>query len=255
LLITVLMGLGVLCITRPSAIFGPPGHWTHHNSTHTHPHSINNYIMPDEAIPTTTTTHPPLTTNPHPPPQHSSRHLFTAQIPLLKDGSVDSDHHHVLTPTEELVGYATCFAVPFLSALISIITRQCNVAKVPVTILMFWFGVGATCVVFIASLSLGVTGTLFAINSREFLFLLSITGLGLFGNMCYTFAVKFVSPSLANVFRSFEVILNFVLQVELEKMAYHDINFAGIVLLLMAVIAMSFEARAHRKWGQAFRFL
>jgi len=239
LLITVLMAFGVLFITRPSAIFGPYQHTQ--NST-----TVNQYIMPDEALPAAAAA-PSL----HPHDATATRHMYTGSIPLLSSEA----HKHTMTPTEELVGYVTCFAVPFLSALISIITRQCNIAKVPVVILMFWFGVGATIVVIIASLSLNVMGSLFDLTSREFFILLSITGLGLFGNMCYTFAVKFVSPSLANVFRSFEVILNFVLQVQLEKMAAHDINFVGIVLLLLAVIVMSFEAKALHKWGGALRFL
>ena len=45
--------------------------------------------------------------------------------------------------SDVIYGYCCCVFVPFLSALISLITRQCNLAKVPITILMFWFGMGA----------------------------------------------------------------------------------------------------------------
>ena len=60
---------------------------------------------------------------------------------------------------------------------------------------------------------------------------------------------------MANVFRSFEVILNFALQVHLEKMPYHGINFVGIALLLMAVLVMSYENRAHARWRQRIKYL
>ena len=66
---------------------------------------------------------------------------------------------------------------------------------------------------------------------------------------------RFVSPSLANVFRSFEVILNFALQVILEKSPYYNINFVGIALLLMAVLVMSYENRAQIRWRHAVKFL
>ena len=66
---------------------------------------------------------------------------------------------------------------------------------------------------------------------------------------------RFVSPSVANVFRSFEVILNFALQVKLEGHPAYDINFVGITLLLMAVLMMSYENRAHAKWSRTIKCL
>ena len=68
-------------------------------------------------------------------------------------------------------------------------------------------------------------------------------------------AVKFVSPSLANVFRSFEVILNFTLQVKLQGYPAYAINFVGIALLLTAVCMMSYENKAQAKWRRKFKYL
>jgi len=158
--------------------------------------------------------------------------------------------------SDAIYGYCCCVLVPFLSALISLITRQCNLAQVPIYILMFWFGMGAIIVCTLVSIRQGsVISIFFGGDTRTFMLMTCVTTLGIFGNMCYTIAVKYVSPSVANVFRSFEVILNFALQVHLEKMPYHDINFVGIALLLMAVLVMSYENRAHARWRQRIKYL
>ena len=63
-----------------------------------------------------------------------------------------SENNQYFTPTERLFGYIACAAVPLLSALISIVTRQCNNNDVPICILMFWFGIGAGFVTIIGKL-------------------------------------------------------------------------------------------------------
>ena len=129
--ITLLMAFGVLFITRPTAIFGP---FVQANNT-------SHLTMPDEA---------PVNYDFGSHHQTPNPHSVYAASPLLL---ITPEHHH-FTPTQELAGYLTCIAVPFLSALISIITRQCNLAQVPVYILMFWFGIGASIVVIICKYSL-----------------------------------------------------------------------------------------------------
>ena len=57
----------------------------------------------------------------------------------------------------------------------------------------------------------------------------------------YLLFYSWVSPSKANVFRSFEVILNYVLDLVLLSMKYHSLDVVGIVLLIFAVIATGFE--------------
>jgi hypothetical protein len=57
-----------------------------------------------------------------------------------------------------------------------------------------------------------------------------------------------VSPSKANVFRSFEVILNFVLQIHFEHTKFYNENAVGIVFLLAAVLVMAYEKEAMKKF-------
>lgn len=52
---------------------------------------------------------------------------------------------------------------------------------------------------------------------------------------------RWVSPTKANVFRSFEVILNYVLQIFLEHMLFHPTDIVGILFLLLAVLATGYE--------------
>ena len=82
-----------------------------------------------------------------------------------------------------------------------------------------------------------------------------VSVLGIAGNVFYTIAMKYVSPSKANVFRSFEVILNFVLQITIEHGSFHLIALLGIACLLLAVVATGFENEAMRKWRARIKFL
>jgi drug/metabolite transporter (DMT)-like permease len=144
--------------------------------------------------------------------------------------------------------------VPVMSAIVSIITRQLK--HIHASILMLWFGMGGLVV------SLGgliYTGQYnFENYTKSPVTIVGIMGivvLGIAGNVLYTVAMKYVSPSKANVFRSFEVILNYVLQITIEHMSFHLISIAGIACLLLAVIATGFEKEAMKKWRAKFRFL
>ncbi len=64
-----------------------------------------------------------------------------------------------------------------------------------------------------------------------------------------------MSPSKGNVFRSFEVILNYVLQLLLEHSIFHVSNVFGIGFLLAAVIFIAFETEVMEKYAGRFFFL
>lgn len=137
-----------------------------------------------------------------------------------------------------LVGYMAAICVPILSAVVSIWTRQCR--NVTASVLMFWFAAGAFIVAF-GGIVFNFNDHVFQMTTTNWIFTFVIIALGMIGNMSYTFAVRWVSPSKANVFRSFEVILNYSLQILLEKMVFHPTDVAGIVMLLLAVVATGFE--------------
>ena len=65
---------------------------------------------------------------------------------------------------------------------------------------------------------------------------------------------RLVSPSYANVFRSFEVILNYGLQIKFEHTLFHAESLGGISLLLLAVIAISFEMKLRRRYAHVWYF-
>ena len=87
----------------------------------------------------------------------------------------------------------------------------------------------------------------FNLKTEEIGWTMAIVLLGMLGNFSYTMAVKWVSPTKANVFRSFEVILNYLLQIFLEHHAFHYSDILGIFSLLMAVFATGFEQEVMRK--------
>ena len=153
-LMSITMILGVLLITRPCAIFGHDYKEKNNEPAST---TVRPYLLPDDIEP--------------------GLHVFKL-IPInvsnydeeiqdnttigLYAGSMSpvgyfyselkqhtSHDSHYFTPTKRMIGYIACIAVPLLSALISLVTRQCNNKNVPVYILMFWFGIGASFVIII----------------------------------------------------------------------------------------------------------
>lgn len=152
----------------------------------------------------------------------------------------DTDINDNVKTTTNVLGYVSAILVPILSGVVSIWTRQCR--NVTASILMFWFGFGSLFWSLIGGAIFGQLGKVFALESAEIGWTFTIVALGMVGNLSYTFAVKWVSPTKANVFRSFEVILNYVLQIFLEHMIFHSTDVIGILFLLLAVLATGYES-------------
>eukprot|EP00095_Tigriopus_kingsejongensis_P001150 maker-scaffold628_size122696-snap-gene-0.30 protein:Tk01150 transcript:maker-scaffold628_size122696-snap-gene-0.30-mRNA-1 annotation:"transmembrane protein 20" len=175
--------------------------------------------------------------------------LGANELPSLAGNCSGGQAHSELKAYNDstTIGYMCCVCVPLLSAVVSIMTRQLKTFHP--SVLMFWFACGAFLV--------GTTGVtwmnqwshLFHLGTLDWIYVLAILVLGIFGNVAYTIAVRFVSPSKANVFRSFEVILNFILQVELEHTPLFPSNFVGIFLLLLAVVSTGFESEVMKRLG------
>ncbi len=64
-----------------------------------------------------------------------------------------------------------------------------------------------------------------------------------------------MSPSKGNVFRSFEVILNYVLQLCLEHTLFHFSSVIGIACLLASVIFIAAETEVMNKYSRRFWIL
>ncbi len=64
-----------------------------------------------------------------------------------------------------------------------------------------------------------------------------------------------MSPSKINVFRSFEVVLAFVLQLWLEHSELHYSSLYGLALLLSAIALTGFETEVMAKYSERISFL
>ena len=64
-----------------------------------------------------------------------------------------------------------------------------------------------------------------------------------------------MSPTKANVFRSFEVMLNYILQVTVEHVAFHFGCTVGIGLLTLSVLCISMESKISEKYGRKIKWL
>ena len=162
-MISIFMILGVLLITRPPAIFGQDAvsqtdarmNETLNCQNMTQNNNQSNCHFPNVTV---------LTDNKKP---HTEGYEFlitpynffipfsgefhpTFQEHLNKD---EKKNQTDFSSAQKIGGYIACITVPFLSALISLITKQCNNQKVPIYILMLWFGVGASCVIIFGMIS------------------------------------------------------------------------------------------------------
>ena len=164
-MISIFMVLGVLLITRPPAIFGQDEARrkagtnetsTFHNMSSDRNNFDHHFISDIVFIKEQNATlyKVPSMRGPYnsPIPLSGAFHP-TFQEHLRKSKKNNEDD---FSPAQKIIGYISCVAVPFLSALISLITKQCNNQKVPIYVLMLWFGVGASCVIIIGIKSLNV---------------------------------------------------------------------------------------------------
>ena len=148
-LISIIMILGLLLITRPCAIFGSDYEPILNKPVSTS--TVHPYMLPDD-IKTGGDASNLISRNALNKDKaiHVNTTICLNVEPISLIGYFNaepkpstSENNHYFTPTERMFGYIACAAVPLLSALISIVTRQCNNNDVPICILMFWFGIGA----------------------------------------------------------------------------------------------------------------
>lgn len=167
--------------------------------------------------------------------------------------------NHTVDPNDDIdgesfgmVGTCCAWAVPILSAVVSILTRQCK--HVHFIVLTFWFGVGALLIAFVGfNIAIHEVDTFSLdfqlLSIEEWAFTLLIVFLGIIGNIIMTIALRHVSPAKAMVFRSFEVILNYVLQLTLfTSVPFHWTDPVGACLITISVIVMGFERFFLRKY-------
>lgn len=88
------------------------------------------------------------------------------------------------------VGYTTAVLVPFLIALISIVTRQCSENRVPVWTVLLWFGLGAVIVVALQVAVKMDIRTLYTLTSNQAWSAVGIAALGVGGNVVYNFSIE-----------------------------------------------------------------
>ncbi len=100
----------------------------------------------------------------------------------------NSTDHHRADEGFNVAGYLCAVAVPLLSAVVSILTRQLK--EVSPSVLMFWFGVGALFVAVGGLLATHSYTYMFDYSPLEAFYILSIIILGIAGNVSYTFAVR-----------------------------------------------------------------
>nr|ACO11508.1 Transmembrane protein 20 [Caligus rogercresseyi] len=157
---------------------------------------------------------------------------------------------------QTLIGTCCALSVPVLSAIITILNRQCR--HVPFLVLTFWFGVGALFVSFIGMnipflhSSNVYSGNIYNFTTTEWIYTSSIVALGIIGNIIMTIALKLITPARAMVFRSFEVIANYILQATLfskVSVSFHITDPLGAFLIVMSVLLMGFEISIKKKYS------
>lgn len=171
------------------------------------------------------------------------------------NSSNSSGHHDPYVGVYNATGLLSAIAVPILSALIVIITRQAK--HVHYSVLVFWFAVGG----FIVSV-IGIQfiddhgGQIFRIlynwNSNQWVLTFLIALVGLIGSILMTKAVCWVTPSKVMVVRSFEVVVAYILQVTVFDTPTHVSDVFGTLLVILAVLSMGLEDPLMRRFRWRF---
>ena len=111
----------------------------------------------------------------------------------------------------DMVGLGFALAVPFLSAWVSIITRELR--HIHYSVLVFWFAVGGLIISIIGILCLDSTPLFQDWSTTTWLLSMQQAVLGILGSILMTKAVCWVSPAKSMVIRSFQVIISYIVQV------------------------------------------
>jgi len=150
----------------------------------------------------------------------------------------------------EFVGLLSAVAVPLLSALIVIITRQAK--HVHYSVLVFWFGVGGLVVSIIGMFAIDKRPLFYDWDERMWILSFMVALVGILGSILMTKAVCWVTPSKVMVVRSFEVVAAYILQVTVFDIPTHWTDLIGTSLVVGAVISMGFEdcvmGKVNWKW-------
>jgi len=184
---------------------------------------------------------------------HNGTLLSTLYIPYYKLSSNQTPQKKTLDSY-----LVVAFMVPILSAVVSICARKCK--NVDICLVTYYFGLGSL-FTSIAGLSFFGRGLeIFMLTPTQWASTIGVIALGMFGNFLYTGAVKYLSPTKSNMFRSFEVILNSILQYYLEGTEVYSTIYAGTSFLISAMVLTGFEyeivTRVNKRWfGQSKRML
>ena len=111
----------------------------------------------------------------------------------------------------DMVGLGFALAVPFLSAWMSIITRELR--HIHYSVLVFWFAIGGLVTSSLGILCLDSVPLFHEWNYVTWLLSLQQAVLGIVGSVLMTKAVCWLSPAKTMVIRSFQVIISYIVQV------------------------------------------
>jgi len=149
-----------------------------------------------------------------------------------------------LVPSLSSSGLMWALAVPVLSGLINILTRQAN--HVHYSFFVFWLALGSLAV---------ATGGLICMTKLPFKTWSSLHWVlgvaasltGVLGRVLYTKALTYISPNQAVVVACLEVVIAFLFQITFFSEPAHWTDGLGSLLIVSAVAAMAFEARVMQK--------
>jgi len=147
-------------------------------------------------------------------------------------------------PSLSIAGLMWALAVPVLSGLINILTRQAN--HVHYSFFVFWLALGSLTV---------ATGGLICMTKLPFKtwsalhWTLGVAAslTGVLGRVLYTKALTYISPNQTVVVACLEVVIAFLFQITVFSEPAHWTDGLGSLLIVSAVAAMAFEAKIMEK--------
>jgi len=165
------------------------------------------------------------------------------------DSGVSLDELTRPVPSLSISGLMWALAVPVLSGLINILTRQAN--HVHYSFFVFWLALGSLTV---------ATGGLLCMTKLPFKTWSSLHWLlgvaasltGVLGRVLFTKALTYISPNQSVVVACLEVVFAFLFQITVFSEPAHWTDGLGSLLIVSAVAAMAFETKIMEKLQWSF---
>jgi len=172
--------------------------------------------------------------------------LFPPEVPITALIANSTGFHLTESepPEQDFTGVLWALAVPILTSMINIITRQAK--HVHYSVFVFWFAVSGL-IVSTSGLCWDMHDPFQGWTALHWVFGLTAAFVGVIGRVFFTTALSYITPTQVSVVLCLEVVVAFLIQVSFFHDPAHWTDLLGAMCILAAVAGMGFESKVMEK--------